>query len=178
MHPNNSTAFHACIQKNTASTPLFHSFHGFHGQARTYTYTQRKTITRHTFNYLAHVTINRVHSGMSGINGSQAGFRKTAGGMPWKTMETSLMAKPLRQTMPFTTAIIDDFRLEFPEAEIEKSVRAGIDGQPTFYAKENGHSVGTPLPYDATKAVSLTDVCIGPLNRASAPQNANSKGKK
>jgi hypothetical protein len=88
------------------------------------------------------------------------------------------MTKPLRQTMPTVAGWIDELRAAFGPETINAAIKAGIDGQPTFYAKENGHSVGTPLPYAAAKAVSLTDVCIGPLNRASAPQNANSKGKK
>lgn len=88
------------------------------------------------------------------------------------------MTKPLRLAMPFTTAIIDDFRAHWPEAGVVEAVKAGIDGQPVFHASENGHSVGTPLPYDARQAISLADVSIGPWNRASAPQNATSKGKK
>ena len=54
------------------------------------------------------------------------------------------MTKPLRQAMPFTASIID-----------VQAVRAGLDGQPTFHAKENGHEVGTPIPYDPAKASSL-----------------------
>lgn len=88
------------------------------------------------------------------------------------------MTKPLRLAMPFTTAIIDDFRAHWPEAGVVEAVKSGIDGQPVFHASENGHSVGTPLPYDARQAISLADVSIGPWNRASAPQNATSKGKK
>ena len=80
--------------------------------------------------------------------------------------------------MPFTTSIIDDFRTHWPEAGVVEAVKAGMQGQPVFHASENGHSVGTPLPYDARQAVSLADVSIGPWNRASAPQNATSKGKK
>ena len=69
-------------------------------------------------------------------------------------------------------------RAAFGAECINDIIRAGIDGQPVFHASENGHSVGTPLPYDARQAISLADVSIGPWNRASAPQNATSKGKK
>lgn len=65
------------------------------------------------------------------------------------------MTKPLRQAMPFTASIIDDFRSKWPEAGVVQAVRAGLDGQPTFHAKENGHEVGTPIPYDPAKASSL-----------------------
>ena len=70
------------------------------------------------------------------------------------------MTKPLRETMPFTTSIIDDFRANWPEADIVAAVRAGIDGQPTFYAKENGVEIGARAPYDANKAVALSDTVI------------------
>lgn len=56
------------------------------------------------------------------------------------------MSKPLRKSMPWVTSIIDDFRTNCPEAQIDKSIRAGIDGQPTFHAKENGQAIGTPRP--------------------------------
>jgi HSP20 family molecular chaperone IbpA len=65
--------------------------------------------------------------------------------MPWKTMETQLMTKPLRQTMPTVAGWIDELRAAFGPETINAAIKAGIDGQPTFYAKENGHSVGTPL---------------------------------
>ena len=46
--------------------------------------------------------------------------------------------------------------LEQDEVEqLVQAVRAGLDGQPTFHAKENGHEVGTPIPYDPAKASSL-----------------------
>ena len=86
------------------------------------------------------------------------------------------MTKPLRQSMPWVTSIIDDFRANFPEAQIEKTIRSGIDGQPTFYAKENGQEIGTRVLYDATKAVKLSDTTVGPMN-AVAAQSANQKGK-
>ena len=88
------------------------------------------------------------------------------------------MTKPLRQKMPLVAAFIDDLRAAFGAECINDIIRAGLQGQPVFHASENGHSVGTPLPYDARQAVSLADVSIGPWNRASAPQNATSKGKK
>lgn len=80
--------------------------------------------------------------------------------------------------MPTVAAFIDQMRDAFGADFINETIRAGMQGQPVFHASENGHSVGTPLPYDARQAVSLADVSIGPWNRASAPQNATSKGKK
>ena len=57
----------------------------------------------------------------------------------------SSAAKPLRHTMPATAAFIDATRKAFGVEMIDQSIRAGIDGQPTFYAAENGQQVGTPF---------------------------------
>lgn len=56
------------------------------------------------------------------------------------------MTKPLRQTMPTVAAWIDAHRAAFGEADTNAAIKAGIDGQPTFWARENGQSVGTPQP--------------------------------
>lgn len=72
--------------------------------------------------------------------------------------------------MPFTTGIIDDYRDGWPEVGIEKTVRAGIDGQAVFYASENGHQIGTPLPRCDETAVSLSDIDLRPFNAVAAPQ--------
>ena len=72
------------------------------------------------------------------------------------------MPKPLRQAMPLTAAVIDEFRTAFGAEEINLSIKAGIEGQPTFHARENGQEVGTPLLYDPSKAISLADMALGP----------------
>ena len=43
-------------------------------------------------------------------------------------------------------AWIDQHRAVFGEADTNAAIRAGIDGQPTFYARENGQAIGTPQP--------------------------------
>lgn len=78
--------------------------------------------------------------------------------------------KPMRQAMPWVTARIDELRAAFGADLIDPSIRAGIDGQPTFHAIENGIEVGTPIPYDPARAVSLVDIHIGPLNLASSTE--------
>ena len=78
------------------------------------------------------------------------------------------MSKPLRQATPWVTSIIDDFRDNWPESGIVESVKAGIDGQPTFWAKENGQEIGTRAPHVAERAVALSDTIIGPLNATAA----------
>lgn len=73
------------------------------------------------------------------------------------------MSKPLRQTMPVTAAFIDAFRDAFGAAEINAAIKAGIDGQPTFYARENGLEVGTHYHAPENRTVALADTHIGPL---------------
>lgn len=64
------------------------------------------------------------------------------------------MSKPsLREEMPTIARIIDDFRAVFGKAYIDSIIRAGMNGQPVFYASENGHSIGTPIPPGALPAV-------------------------
>jgi hypothetical protein len=58
------------------------------------------------------------------------------------------MAKKLdlREAMPVTAALIDDFRAAFGVANINDVIRRGMAGEPVFHATENGHVVGTPVP--------------------------------
>ena len=78
------------------------------------------------------------------------------------------MTKPLRQAMPTTAAFIDAMREAFGAAAINCQIKAGIDGQPTFWAKENGQEIGTRAPHSAERAVALSDTIIGPLNATAA----------
>ena len=73
------------------------------------------------------------------------------------------MSKPLRQTMPTIAGWIDELRDAFGAEAINPAIRAGIDGQPTFYASENGHEVGTRFIPDPGKTVSLADCVVGPI---------------
>lgn len=63
------------------------------------------------------------------------------------------MTKPLRQTMPTVAAFIDDLREAFGAQIINDSIRAGINGQPAFWARENGHEIGT-RPTDPAHSVT------------------------
>ena len=53
------------------------------------------------------------------------------------------MSKPLRLAMPKTAEFIDALREAYGAATIDRSIRAGIDGQPTFWAAEAGQEIGT-----------------------------------
>lgn len=77
--------------------------------------------------------------------------------------------KPLRQAMPTVAGWIDELRAAFGAQAIDAAIRSGLDGQPTFHAREAGHEVGTPIPYDPAKAVSVaTLIEIGHLATAKA----------
>lgn len=57
------------------------------------------------------------------------------------------MAKgSLRDLMPVTAKLIDEFREVFGAKSIDQSLRRAMNGEPTFYAEENGHKFGTPSP--------------------------------
>lgn len=57
------------------------------------------------------------------------------------------MAKgSMRVQMPVVAAWIDQMRAAFGAAHIDGVMKAGMRGEPVFYASENGHTVGTPAP--------------------------------
>lgn len=59
--------------------------------------------------------------------------------------ERLVMAKPsMREQMPMTAAWIDSLREAFGKDMIDQQIRRGMAGQPTFWAHEGGHAVGTP----------------------------------
>jgi len=95
---------------------------------------------------------------------------------PGTTRNNRQMTKPLRQSMPETAAFIDSMREAFGAEMINAAIKAGIDGQPTFYASENGQEIGARAPYSAERAVKLSDTLVGPM-KATARDSASRKGK-
>lgn len=73
-----------------------------------------------------------------------------------KTIPGTDMSKPLRAAMPIVTAFIDDFRAEFGEPVV-MAIKAGMNGQRTFWARENGNEVGTRIA--APKKTALGASC-------------------
>lgn len=73
------------------------------------------------------------------------------------TGKENRMSKPLRDTMPTVAGFIDEMAAAFGGKEISASIRSGMDGQPTFYACENGVEVGTK---DTRTGLRLTDMVI------------------
>ncbi len=68
----------------------------------------------------------------------------------------------LRLAMPKVTELIDALRAEFGAAEINAAIRAGLEGQATFWASENGHEIGCRLP---DTGLPLSRIVIGPLRQ-------------
>ncbi|WP_454674855.1 hypothetical protein [Achromobacter pestifer] len=56
------------------------------------------------------------------------------------------MSKGLRDQMPEVATFVDTLRDIFGKASIDGQIRRGLAGEPVFYASENGHEIGTPLP--------------------------------
>ncbi len=86
------------------------------------------------------------------------------------------MTKPLRQTMPTVATFIDQMRAAFGPDDINAAIRAGIAGQPTFHASENGMQVGTRAAGSDLVGIPLSECQIGPFN-ATAAQRDSRRGK-
>jgi len=61
-----------------------------------------------------------------------------------KNSGATVKALSMRDQMPVSTAFVDAFRAVFGASEINQSIKASLTGLPTFYASENGHTIGTP----------------------------------
>lgn len=70
----------------------------------------------------------------------------------------------LRVDMPLVTEFIDAVREAFGRAPVDAAIRAGLDGQPTFWASENGIEIGVRTP---DTGVPVSQMVIGPLLPAS-----------
>lgn len=72
--------------------------------------------------------------------------------------------------MPTVAGFIDAMRAAFGAEAIDPSIRAGMNGQPTFWAKENGIEVGTRAAYDAKKVVTGAEIQIAHKKPDTAPR--------
>jgi len=79
--------------------------------------------------------------------------------------------KPMRQAMPTVASWIDELREAFGADQINPSLKAGMQGGSDFYASENGHEIGSKYPIDPSRAVSLADCQIGPMNPVQKEKN-------
>lgn len=80
------------------------------------------------------------------------------------------MSKPLRLAMPFTAAVIDECRAAFGAEGIDAAIRGGMQGLPTFWARENGKEIGTKAP--AGRGVTGAQMQLGSFNPIKENSNA------
>lgn len=75
------------------------------------------------------------------------------------------MSNNLRDEMPQTAAFIDSLRLTFGRLDIDQQIRKGLKGEPTFWAEENGRTIGTK-PADGS-VISSAHMVFEGVKRAS-----------
>ena len=70
----------------------------------------------------------------------------------------------MREKMPTVASWIDELRKAFGTDEINQQIRRGMNGQPTFFAEEGCHRIGTPFDDpDPEKVFSGTRLVINPI---------------
>lgn len=76
------------------------------------------------------------------------------------------MAAPgrLREVMPWTASIIDEWREAFGADFVNDQLADGMAGKPGFSTTENGQTIGTPPEWDADRAVKVGDMVLGEPN--------------
>lgn len=80
-------------------------------------------------------------------------------------------AKLLRQAMPRVTEFLDALRDDpVLRPQINAAIRSGLDGQPTFWAKEAGIEVGTRQTLDTDRLVTLSKMDLS-TNRTPRQNN-------
>ncbi|CAB3804561.1 hypothetical protein [Paraburkholderia fynbosensis] len=57
--------------------------------------------------------------------------------------------KTVGHPMPEIAAFVAGMKAAFGEPEIDEAIRRSRAGEPTFYACENGRTIGTPAPTQA-----------------------------
>ena len=80
--------------------------------------------------------------------------------------------KNARTAMPLVTAWVNDLRGAFGTDLIDGLIaKATTEGLPTFYASENGYTVGVPLPALGGTEISAADMVINPLEKEPSAKN-------
>lgn len=59
--------------------------------------------------------------------------------------------------MPKVARFVDDLRAAFGVEYVNGAVRAGLRGQPVFWASEDGHEVGTRTRWSDELAATVTN---------------------
>ncbi|TCS37471.1 hypothetical protein EDC30_104275 [Paucimonas lemoignei] len=65
--------------------------------------------------------------------------------------------KEFKEKMPECAAFIEDLCQAFGTEAIHGQIRKGLNGEPTFWAKENGHEIGTPVDSGAEWRVTWNE---------------------
>ena len=73
------------------------------------------------------------------------------------------VTKPLRASMPQTTAFIDALREAFGVDEINGQIKLGMAGAQTFFAEEGGQSIGTRFT-EIRNHITLDKMVIKPTS--------------
>lgn len=63
----------------------------------------------------------------------------------------------MKDKMPTCAAFVAECREFFGAESINPEIRKGMHGEPTFYAAENGHVIGTK---DARRGIKVSDMVI------------------
>lgn len=126
------------------AVPPSHRKHGFRSYMRTHALARPPTTTS-----FIHIRVGRWDVS---YEKTRPTYQNT-GGTGWDGLPTkgkTMSKNSLRSEMPVVAALIDKFRAAFGNAHIDGVIKAGMKGQPVFFAAENGHTVGTPIPPGAS----------------------------
>jgi hypothetical protein len=93
--------------------------------------------------------------------------------------------KDMRNDMPTISGIVDDLRRQYGLLPIDRQIRRAMRGEPTFFAKENGHTIGTPSKrgtveiYSDDRGVSQTRPVVIPATyiEFTLPEGKPTRGK-
>lgn len=78
--------------------------------------------------------------------------------------------------MPQCHAFIKSMMQAFGADHIKTQIKRGMDGLPGFYAEENGHRVGTPMPVTG-RTVSVADMGLDKIIDTTKPNWWVGEGK-
>lgn len=70
------------------------------------------------------------------------------------------MSKTLREEMPGVSYFIDAMRELLGKEFVNDQIRRGMQGEPTFFASENGHAIGTRTSQGSQFAVAWDDLGV------------------
>jgi len=68
--------------------------------------------------------------------------------------------KEFKEKMPVMAAFVEQLVEVFGKESIHGQIRKGLQGEPVFYATENGHEIGTPVDSGARWRVMWDEIGI------------------